>query len=128
MPVPEAATSSGSGCIPRRYKLPIDAVHHRVIGSSEHFSRSARPSSGSSSEPQEWRKNGIADEMKRRILSVLLAGSLVASAAALASPVAASLGRHSDADSIRFGWSRTSGSNDYLDQTWWAVRSHDTAD
>lgn len=66
--------------------------------------------------------------MKRRILSVLLAGSLVASAAALASPVAANLGRHSDADSIRFGWSRTSGSNDYLDQTWWAVRSHDTAD
>jgi len=66
--------------------------------------------------------------MKRRILGVLLAGSLVAAAAMLASPVAAGLGRDRDADSIRFGWSRTSGANDYLDQTWWAVRSHDTAD
>ncbi len=66
--------------------------------------------------------------MKRRILGVLLAGSLVAAAAVLASPLAANPGRHSDADGIRFGWSRTSGSNDYLDQTWWAVRSHETAD
>ncbi len=46
----------------------------------------------------------------------------------LASPVAASLGRYSEADSIRFSWSRTTGVNDYLDETWWAVRGHDTPD
>jgi hypothetical protein len=49
----------------------------------------------------------------------LVAGSLVVATAVLASPVAASL----DSDAIQFGWSRTSSSNDYVDQTWWAIRS-----
>ncbi|UWU80838.1 hypothetical protein N2603_20945 [Bradyrhizobium huanghuaihaiense] len=66
--------------------------------------------------------------MNRRTLGALLAGSLVVATAVLASPVAASLGRESSADSICFGWSRTTGVNDYLDETWWAVRGHDTPD
>ncbi|MHC2618939.1 hypothetical protein ACVIW2_000971 [Bradyrhizobium huanghuaihaiense] len=66
--------------------------------------------------------------MNRRTLGALLAGSLVVATAVLASPVAASLGRESSADSICFGWSRTTGVNNYLDETWWAVRGHDTPD
>jgi hypothetical protein len=66
--------------------------------------------------------------MNRRTLGILLAGGLLAATAVLASPVAASLGRYSEADSIRFSWSRTTGVNDYLDETWWAVRGHDTPD
>jgi hypothetical protein len=62
--------------------------------------------------------------MKSRILVALLAGGLVAATAVLASPVAASLGRESATDTIQFGWSRTSDVNKYVDQTWWAVRSH----
>lgn len=41
--------------------------------------------------------------MKSRTLGALLIGGLVAATAVLASPVAASLGRYSEADSIRFG-------------------------
>ncbi|MGM4871112.1 hypothetical protein AB7645_07775 [Bradyrhizobium sp. 956_D2_N1_5] len=55
--------------------------------------------------------------MNRRTLGILLAGGLLAATAVLASPVAASLGRYSEADSIRFSWSRTTGVNDYLDET-----------
>ena len=66
--------------------------------------------------------------MNRRALGILLAGGLLAATAVLVSPVAASLGRYSEADSIRFSWSRTTGVNDYLDETWWAVRGHDTPD
>jgi hypothetical protein len=68
-------------------------------------------------------KMGI-QKMKSRTSGVLLAGSLIVAAAVLASPVAASLGRESPTDTIQFGWNRTSGPNDYVDQTWWAVRSH----
>jgi hypothetical protein len=66
--------------------------------------------------------------MKSRTLGILLVGGLVAATAVLAGPVAAHLGRESSADAIRFGWSRTSGLDNYVDQTWWAVRSHDTPD
>ncbi|MEY9228256.1 hypothetical protein ABIF68_007469 [Bradyrhizobium japonicum] len=52
--------------------------------------------------------------MNRRALGILLAGGLLAATAVLVSPVAASLGRYSEADSIRFSWSRTTGVNDYL--------------
>ncbi|GLR84968.1 hypothetical protein [Bradyrhizobium iriomotense] len=62
--------------------------------------------------------------MKSRTLGVLIVGGLIVATAVLARPVAASLGQESAADTIQFGWSRTSGSNDYVDQTWWAVRSH----
>lgn len=62
--------------------------------------------------------------MKSRTLGVLLVGGLIVAATVLANPVAASLGRESATDTIHFGWSRTSGSNDYVDQTWWAARSH----
>ncbi len=61
--------------------------------------------------------------MKGRTLGALLAGSLIVATAMLARPVAASLGRESDRH-IQFGWSRTSGVNNYVDETWWAVRSH----
>src|SRR5438309_499304 len=61
-------------------------------------------------------------KMKGRTLGALLAGSLIVATAILARPVAASLGR--DSDTIQFGWSRTSGVNNYVDETWWAVRSH----
>ncbi|XUJ34330.1 hypothetical protein ACQ5SK_45775 [Bradyrhizobium japonicum] len=64
--------------------------------------------------------------MMRRMLGILLAGSLVAATALLAGPVAASLGRQND--TIQFGWSRTSGPNDYVDQTWWGIRGHGTPD
>jgi len=60
--------------------------------------------------------------MKGRTLAALLAGSLIVATAMLARPVAASLGR--DSDTIQFGWSRTSGVDNYVDETWWAVRSH----
>ena len=66
--------------------------------------------------------------MKRQTLGILLAGGLVAAMAVLASPVAASLSRYSEADCIEFGWSRTSGSNDHVDETMWAVRGHSTPD
>ena len=66
--------------------------------------------------------------MNGRTLGILLAGGLLAATAVLASPVAASLGRYSEADSIRFSWSCTIGVNDYVDETWWAVRGHDTPD
>ncbi|MBR0783822.1 hypothetical protein [Bradyrhizobium iriomotense] len=66
--------------------------------------------------------------MKSRTLGALLIGGLIAATAVLARPVAASPGGESSADSIRFGWSRTSGSDNYVDQTWWAVRGHDTPD
>jgi len=66
--------------------------------------------------------------MKSRTLGILLAGGLVATMALLASPVAASLGRNSEVDSIRIGWSSTSDQDDDVDQSWWAVRSHETAD
>lgn len=62
--------------------------------------------------------------MKSRTLGVLLVGGLVAAVAVLATPVAAHLGRASTADTIQFNWSRTTGPNDFVDQTWWAVRSH----
>src|SRR6266702_5930873 len=66
--------------------------------------------------------------MKSRTLDVLLVGGLVAATVVLASPVTPSLvtpslGRESSTDSIQFGWNRTSRSNDYVDETWWAVRS-----
>src|SRR5206468_4791668 len=66
--------------------------------------------------------------MRSRTLGVLLAGGLVATTALLASPVAASLGRNNEVDSIRIGWSSTSDQDDDVDQAWWAVRSHETAD
>ncbi|MCP1780267.1 hypothetical protein [Bradyrhizobium japonicum] len=49
--------------------------------------------------------------MNRPALGILLAGGLLAATAVLVSPVAASLGRYSEADSIRFSWSRTTGVN-----------------
>ncbi|WP_349628404.1 hypothetical protein [Bradyrhizobium liaoningense] len=70
------------------------------------------------------RARGIAEKMNRRTLGALLATGLVAATAVLARPVAASLGGESATDTIQFGWSRTSGLNDNVDQTWWAVRSH----
>jgi hypothetical protein len=60
--------------------------------------------------------------MKRRTLAVVLAGTLVAATAALAIPVTPDPARDSSTDSIHFGWQRTSRSNGYVDQTWWAVR------
>ncbi len=60
--------------------------------------------------------------MKRRTLAVVLAGTLVAATAALAIPVTPDSARDSSTDSIQFSWSRTSRSNDYVDETWWAVR------
>lgn len=66
--------------------------------------------------------------MKRRTLGVLLAGSLVVATAAMAIPVTPDPTPDSPADSIQFGWHRTSRSNDYIDQTWWAVRDRCSAD
>lgn len=60
--------------------------------------------------------------MKRRTLGALLAGSLLAATAAMAIPVTPDPARDSPADTIQFGWHHTSGSNEYVDQTWWAVR------
>ena len=58
----------------------------------------------------------------RRTFGILLAGSLVAATAALAIPVTPDPARDSSTDSIHFSWSRTSRSDDYFDETWWAVR------
>ena len=66
--------------------------------------------------------------MTRRTLFVLLAGTLVAATAAMAIPVKPDPTRSSSADSIQFGWHRTSRSNDTIDQTWWAVRDRCAAD
>ena len=66
--------------------------------------------------------------MTRRTLFVLLAGTLVAATAAMAIPVTPDPARSSSADSIQFGWHRTSRSNDTIDQTWWAVRDRCAAD
>jgi hypothetical protein len=66
--------------------------------------------------------------MNSRTPGILLAGALVAAAAAMAIPVTPDPARASSADSIQFGWHRTSRSNDYIDQTWWAVRERCAAD
>ncbi|MFK4507260.1 hypothetical protein LPJ38_26195 [Bradyrhizobium daqingense] len=64
--------------------------------------------------------------MKRRTLGALLASSLLAATAAMAIPVTPDPARDSSADTIQFGWHRTSGANEYIDQTWWAVRDRCT--
>ncbi len=66
--------------------------------------------------------------MSRKALGALLAGSLVVATAAMAIPVTPDPARDGSADSIQFGWHRTSRSNDYIDQTWWAVRDRCSAD
>ncbi|WP_027550635.1 hypothetical protein [Bradyrhizobium sp. Cp5.3] len=60
--------------------------------------------------------------MDRRTLGILLAGTLVVATAAMAMPVTPDPARDSSTDTIQFGWSHTSRSNGYVDDTWWAVR------
>ncbi|TPQ32289.1 hypothetical protein C2U70_22380 [Bradyrhizobium guangdongense] len=62
--------------------------------------------------------------MKRLTKALLLAGGLVATTAVLASPVATSSTHASPTKSIHIGWDRTSRSDNTVDQTWWAVRTH----
>ncbi|MBR0717448.1 hypothetical protein [Bradyrhizobium liaoningense] len=62
--------------------------------------------------------------MNRLTKALLLAGGLVATTAVLASPVATSPTQESPTKSIHIGWDRTSRSDNSLDETWWAVRSH----
>jgi hypothetical protein len=61
-------------------------------------------------------------KMSRKALGILLASSLVAATAAMAIPVTPDPARDSAADTIQFGWSHTSRSDDYVDDTWWAIR------
>ncbi len=61
--------------------------------------------------------------MKRRTQFLLL-GSLAVAMLVLASPVITSPARSSPTSSIRISWSHTSRSDNYVDDTWWAVRSH----
>lgn len=60
--------------------------------------------------------------MNRRTLAILLAGSLVAATAAMAIPVTPDPARDSPANTIHISWSRTTRSNGYVDDTWWALR------
>lgn len=62
--------------------------------------------------------------MRRLTKALLLAGGLVVTTAVLASPVATSPTHASPTKSIHIGWDRTSGSDNTIDQTWWAVRTH----
>jgi len=62
--------------------------------------------------------------MHRLTKAVLLAGSLVAATAVLASLAATGPTHASPTKSIHIGWDRTSSSDNTLDQTWWAVRTH----
>jgi hypothetical protein len=67
--------------------------------------------------------------MNRKTLGAILAGSLVLATTAMAIPVAPDPARDGSADSIHFGWHRsTSRSNEYVDQTWWAVRDRCSPD
>ncbi len=67
-------------------------------------------------------KKRIAEEMKRRTLGILLAGSLVAATAAMAMPVTPDPARDSPTNTIHINWSHTTRSNGYVDDTWWATR------
>ncbi|MCP3383584.1 hypothetical protein NLM31_24755 [Bradyrhizobium sp. CCGUVB4N] len=58
--------------------------------------------------------------MKRRMLGILLVGSLVAATAAMAIPVTPDPG---PADGIDVGWYRSTGLDTAVDQTWWATRN-----
>ncbi|MGY4624207.1 hypothetical protein [Bradyrhizobium sp. USDA 4486] len=60
--------------------------------------------------------------MKRRTLGILVAGSLAAATAAMAIPVTPDPIRDNPSDTIHAGWSHTSRSNGYADDTWWAAR------
>ena len=64
----------------------------------------------------------------RRTLGILLVGSLVAATAAMAIPVTPDPVRDGVADGIHVAWYRSSGSNDYVDDTWWATRNRCTPD
>lgn len=63
--------------------------------------------------------------MNRLTKALLLAGGLIATTAVLASPVATG---PTHASPIHIGWDRTSSSDNTLDQTWWAVRTHCPSD
>ena len=60
--------------------------------------------------------------MTRRTLGIVLAGSLVAATAAMAIPVTPDPARDSSTGTIQAGWTHTSRSNGYVEDTWWAVR------
>lgn len=62
--------------------------------------------------------------MKRLTKALLFTGGLVATAAVLASPVATSPTQPSPTKGLHIGWDRTSTSDNTVDQTWWAVRTH----
>ncbi|WP_027523814.1 hypothetical protein [Bradyrhizobium sp. Ec3.3] len=64
--------------------------------------------------------------MKSRTLGILLVGSLVAATAVLAIPVTPSPAGASPTGEIHTGWTRTSGSDDHGDVTWWAVKGRCT--
>lgn len=65
---------------------------------------------------------GTAEKMRRRTPYVLLAGSLFAATAAMAIPVTPDPARDSSTNTIKIGWSHTTQSNGYVDDTWWATR------
>jgi hypothetical protein len=66
--------------------------------------------------------------MNRLTKALLLAGGLIATTAVLASPIATRPTHASPTKSIHIGWDRTSSSDNTLDQTWWAVRTHCPSD
>ncbi|WP_234683907.1 hypothetical protein [Bradyrhizobium monzae] len=60
--------------------------------------------------------------MTRRTLGIVLAGSLAAATAAMAIPATPDPTRNSSTSTLLAGWSHTSRSNGYVEDTWWAVR------
>jgi hypothetical protein len=61
-------------------------------------------------------------KMRRGTLAILLAGSLVAATAAMAIPVTPDPVRDSPTNTIQINWSRTTRTNGFVDNTWWALR------